>query len=86
MEDSDHNENENRNPLHEHRYIENETLILNNYIIHKIAPGEGCIVLSILAKNVSICHSLNCLVREGLDITIHETLTFICLGILTKDC
>ena len=25
VEDSGHNENENRNPLHEHRYIENET-------------------------------------------------------------
>ena len=51
MEDSDYNKNENRNPLHEHRYIENETLIVNNNIIHTIPPGEGHIVSSILDKN-----------------------------------
>ena len=31
--DSDHKENESKNPLHEHMYIENETIIVNN-IIH----------------------------------------------------
>ena len=47
-EDSDHNENEHRNLLHEHRYIEDEILIVNNGIIHEIALGEGHIALSIL--------------------------------------
>ena len=86
VEDSDHNENENRNPLHEHRYIENETLIVNNDIIHEIALGKAILFQVSLTKNVSICHSQIYLVKEGLDITIHETLISTCLGILIKDC
>ena len=45
VEHSDHKEN--RNPLNEHRYIENESLVVNNEIIHEIAPG---IASSILKK------------------------------------
>ena len=43
-EDRDHNENENRNPLYEHSYIENETLIVKNDIFLEIASGEEYIV------------------------------------------
>ena len=50
VEDSDHNEDENRNPYHEHEYIENETLIVNNDVIHEIAQDKGYIVSSILDK------------------------------------
>ena len=50
MEDSEHNGNEDRNQLHEHWYIEDETLIVNNAIIHETAPGEGHVFSSILDK------------------------------------
>ena len=44
VEDTDHNENENRNPLYEHSYIEKETLIVKNDIFLEIAAGEDYIV------------------------------------------
>ena len=44
MEDSDHTENENRNPYHEHEHIENETVIVNNDVINEIVQNEGYIV------------------------------------------
>ena len=40
IEDEEHNEKKNRNPLHEHRYTENETIIVSNNIIHEIVPGD----------------------------------------------
>ena len=83
VEDSDHNENENRNPLNEHRYTENETLMM--ILFMKLHQVRAVLSEVSLTKNVSICHSQIYLVREGLDITIHETLISICLGILIKD-
>ena len=50
VEDSEHNGNEDRNQLHEHWYIEDETLMVNNGIIHETAPGEGHVFSSILDK------------------------------------
>ena len=37
IENSHRKENENRNPLFEHRYIKSETLIKNNDVIHENA-------------------------------------------------
>lgn len=37
MENSHRKEDENRNPLLEHRYIKNETLIENSDVIHENA-------------------------------------------------
>ena len=53
-EDEEHNENENRNLLHEHRYIKKETIIVSKNIINEIVPF---LYSSILDRNASICHS-----------------------------
>ena len=47
------------------RYIENETLIVNNIIIHQIAPGKGHIASSICDKDATICHCHIFLVSDG---------------------
>lgn len=60
-EDEEHNENENRNLLHEHRYIKNETIIVSKNIINEIVPGDDpfCIQVSLTEMRVFVIPRLN---------------------------
>ena len=61
VEDEEYNEKENRKLLHEHRYIENETIIVSKNIINETVPGDDpiCIQVSLTEMRVFVIPRLN---------------------------